>query len=362
MVVVVVDVDVDAVDRVDGVGEAVEVDVDDVVDVVQAGELLDDRQRQLRAPVGVGGVEPVDPVAGDVHLQVARDRHHRDLVGRHPEQDRGVGAAELIRGALVRAEDQDRLRVARIGHLELAVNRRQPAKPPRDALQVDEQADRRRGRHRDDDQQRPGHEAGPQAPLAAAPPPGRARRAAASRRRAEASRRAAPARARRRAEASRRGRRVRRLAGGGDASVSRGGVLGRARTQPGERGLARRLAIGQRLVCPPPRCPGSAPRAPAPRRGRAPRPAPLRTARPRRALPRAPPLRSRAPGRRRALRSGARGLVGLAPLSPRPGRRRRRLGLVLTGIAQPSPRSEMSPAGPASARSSPVTKSTIACR
>ena len=43
--VAAVDVDVDAVDRVDGLGEADEVDVDDVVDL-QAGELLDRLQRR----------------------------------------------------------------------------------------------------------------------------------------------------------------------------------------------------------------------------------------------------------------------------------------------------------------------------
>ena len=90
VVVVVVDVDVDAADRVDRVGEAREVDVDDVVDVVEAGELLDDLQGQLRPAVAVGGVELVDPVAGDVHLQVARDRQDRDLVGGDAQQDRRV--------------------------------------------------------------------------------------------------------------------------------------------------------------------------------------------------------------------------------------------------------------------------------
>ena len=108
VVVVVVDVDVDAVDRVDGVGEAVEVDVDDVVDVVQAGELLDDLQRQLRAPVAVGGVELVDPVAGDVDLQVARDRQDRDLVGGDPQQDRRVRAA---RTASVGRSSEPRIRI-----------------------------------------------------------------------------------------------------------------------------------------------------------------------------------------------------------------------------------------------------------
>ena len=130
VVVVVVDVHVHAADRVDGVGEAREVDVDDVVDVVDAGELLDDLQGQLRPAVGVGGVELVDPVAGDVHLQVARDRQHRDLVGGDAEQDRRVRARPdlLALRALVGAEDEDRLRLARVGDGELALNRA-PALP-----------------------------------------------------------------------------------------------------------------------------------------------------------------------------------------------------------------------------------------
>ncbi len=54
--VVAVDVDVDAPDRVDGLREALEVDVDDVVDL-EAGQVLDRLQRLLDAAVGVGLVE-----------------------------------------------------------------------------------------------------------------------------------------------------------------------------------------------------------------------------------------------------------------------------------------------------------------
>src|SRR5439155_18327666 len=153
--------DVDAVDRVDRVGEAPEVDVDDVVDVGDPRELLDRLQGQLRASVGVGGVEPVDAVAGDVHLQVARDRQHRDLVGGDAEQNRGVRAGALIVGALVGAEDEDRLRLTGIGHNDPALNRVEAAQAPRDIGQVDEDADRGGGGHRDDDQERPGDKAGP---------------------------------------------------------------------------------------------------------------------------------------------------------------------------------------------------------
>ncbi len=350
MVVVVIDVHVDAVDCVHGVGEAVEVDVDDVVDVVQAGELLDHLQGQLRAPVGVGGVEPVDPLAGDVDLQVAWDRHHRDLVRRHPQQDRGVRAAELIGGALVRAEDQDRLRVARIGNLELAGHRRQPAQPPGDSLQVDEQADRRRGRHRDDDQQRPGDEAGPK------PPPGR-HLVIGGRLRFGGGRRL--------------GGRLRLRLGAAEASAGAGaGAVGAVSAG----GPTPRAATCSAVRA---RSPASAASRAASRSARAGVSASWvawlgagsgsssgssssasssSTARRRRALL-APELPS--PSTSIAVR---RLLLGGAPRSACPGRRRRRLGLVVAGIAQPSPAPEMSPAPPASARGSRVTKSTIACR
>src|SRR6202000_1350361 len=77
--VTAVDVGVDAADRGDGADEAEEVDVDHVVDF-QPGQCLDHLQRQLGTAGGVGGVELFDPDAGDVGLQVARDRHHRDQV------------------------------------------------------------------------------------------------------------------------------------------------------------------------------------------------------------------------------------------------------------------------------------------
>ena len=112
--VAVVDVDVDAADRVDGAGEAGEVDVHQVVDL-EPGELLDGLQRQLRAAVRVGGVELVGPDAGDVDLEVARQGEQGDRVAVRvePEQHRRVGEAELAADllvALVGADDQDRLR------------------------------------------------------------------------------------------------------------------------------------------------------------------------------------------------------------------------------------------------------------
>src|SRR5215208_1026958 len=69
--VAMVDVDVDAADRVDRPGEAREVHVDQVV-YMQAGELLDRLQGQLRAAIRVRVVELADPESGDADLQVTR--------------------------------------------------------------------------------------------------------------------------------------------------------------------------------------------------------------------------------------------------------------------------------------------------
>ena len=70
-------------------------------------------------------MSPPDP--GDRHLEVARDREQRDrvLLGVDAEQDRRIGTARVPRGvqALVRADDQDRLRVAALDLLELVAKR-----------------------------------------------------------------------------------------------------------------------------------------------------------------------------------------------------------------------------------------------
>src|SRR5690606_30170067 len=59
-VVAAVNVDVDAADLVDDIGEPAEVDVDDVVRFDPLfGEFADGLQGQLRAAVGVGGVEAI---------------------------------------------------------------------------------------------------------------------------------------------------------------------------------------------------------------------------------------------------------------------------------------------------------------
>ena len=75
---------VDAAERVDEVGEVLEVDLDEVVDL-DAEVLLDRADRQRRPADRVGGVDLVAAVAGDVDQRVARDR-----------QARGLPAAERI--------------------------------------------------------------------------------------------------------------------------------------------------------------------------------------------------------------------------------------------------------------------------
>src|SRR5438105_12425387 len=119
VVVVAVDVDVNAAELVDDLAEAAEVDVDDVVDP-QAGELLDRAQRQLHAAVGVGLVQLGDAVARDLHLEVTRERQQRGGLLGGVEADkhhrvRAPWAADEVRRAhlpLVRADDEDRLRLA----------------------------------------------------------------------------------------------------------------------------------------------------------------------------------------------------------------------------------------------------------
>ncbi len=167
-VIAAVDVDIDAADRVHRVGEAGEVDVDDVVDL-EPGELLDHLEGLVRTALGVGDVELVDADPGDVDLQVTGDGEQRDrmLVGVDAEQDRGVGAAwvALRVEALVGADDQDRLRGAAVGLGELVAQRGERVvvgEPLGDVGEVEQDADRGRRGHRDHDHQRGGQEARPQ--------------------------------------------------------------------------------------------------------------------------------------------------------------------------------------------------------
>ena len=114
VVVVLVDVHVDAAERVDELLESREVDVQEVVRV-DAGDLLDRLQR-LRVPaLRVGRV---DLVAEAGHPQVARDRKQRDhvVLRVHPRQHQRVGEAVLAGravGAVVGADQKRGDRLAR---------------------------------------------------------------------------------------------------------------------------------------------------------------------------------------------------------------------------------------------------------
>ena len=116
VVVLAVDVDVDAAEVVDDVDEADEVDVDEVVHR-QAGERLERRDRQRRAAVGVGGVDAVGAPARDLDTQVARDRQHRDALGaRVDAQQHDAVGAPLVAGhahAPVAAQHEDVHRLVR---------------------------------------------------------------------------------------------------------------------------------------------------------------------------------------------------------------------------------------------------------
>ena len=115
-------------------GEVLEVDLDDVVDV-DAEVLRDGLGREARAAVGVGGVDLVAAVAGDVDDRVARDREARGLPAADAhEHDRvrprrladlvGAGLLRVLR-ARVGAEHEDRVRRGQreAGVLERAAGR-----------------------------------------------------------------------------------------------------------------------------------------------------------------------------------------------------------------------------------------------
>ncbi len=149
-------VHIDAAERVHTVPEPAEADVHVVVDR-EARELLDGLDREPRAAERVGDVDPVRAVTGDVHLQIARQRHQRDPLARvDAHQDDRVGAwlqAELLVAvAAVRACDQDRLRLATQDRGELVAGI--DARELLDGL-VEEEKRARRGRaggHGHDDQ------------------------------------------------------------------------------------------------------------------------------------------------------------------------------------------------------------------
>ena len=147
-----VDVDVDALEPVDRAAEAAEVHVDDVVDV-DVQQVADRADRELRAAEVVGLVDLALPVAGDLDLEVARDRHdrHRVLVGVQADDDDRVRARPDLADvgeAAVGAEQEDRLRLAGGHVLEELLDVRDPGRSLLEGVDVVVDLEQQTGRHR----------------------------------------------------------------------------------------------------------------------------------------------------------------------------------------------------------------------
>ena len=105
--------------------EAGEVDLDPAVDG-QAGDLLEGLDDERRPAVGVGLVHLVETDAGDVDLEVARQREHGDALRLRVEahEHLRVRAAGIAEDAvLVGADEQDVHRLVGQRHLDLLVGR-----------------------------------------------------------------------------------------------------------------------------------------------------------------------------------------------------------------------------------------------
>ena len=123
--VLVVDGQVDAAEDVDHVPEPGEVDLDPAVDG-QAGDLLEGLDDERRSAVGVGLVHLVETDAGDLDLEVARQREHGDALRLRVEahEHLRVRAAGIAEDAvLVGADEQDVHRLVGERHLDLLVGR-----------------------------------------------------------------------------------------------------------------------------------------------------------------------------------------------------------------------------------------------
>ena len=94
-------VDLDPADRVDQVFEPGEVDDRDVVDL-DVEEVLDRLDLRLGAAEGVGGVDLLRVLAGDLGVGVAGDREFVELAAAGADQHQGVGAELADRAGAVR--------------------------------------------------------------------------------------------------------------------------------------------------------------------------------------------------------------------------------------------------------------------
>jgi hypothetical protein len=128
--VIAVDVRVHAADVVDRPAEAREVHADHVVDRERAAadrhEALDGLERARRAGALVGGVDPLAAAARGVDEQVARDRRDRGraAIGVQPDEHDRVGARRLVVALPpIGADDHQRLRLPRLGLVDLDLER-----------------------------------------------------------------------------------------------------------------------------------------------------------------------------------------------------------------------------------------------
>ena len=159
--------DLHAADGVDHVDDAAEADLDVVVDA-DPGVLLDRLHQQLRAAVGVGGVDLRGAVAGDVDRRVAGDRHQQVRAGAGVQQHDRVGAlADRVAGAelLALLGAQAGPRVAADHEVRRAglVGRSRPAGLEVDLVHLRPREQRHRHQPYDPQQQQDQQPAGPEA-------------------------------------------------------------------------------------------------------------------------------------------------------------------------------------------------------
>ena len=109
-------------------------------------------------PCGVGGVDlrgDHRAALWDLDLQVARNREHVDRRGAgvepHQHHRVGVGRLERLVGAVIGADEEDRLRVPGVRNLHVGVGDRRRQRDVRDELLELQQARHRRGRGRERD-------------------------------------------------------------------------------------------------------------------------------------------------------------------------------------------------------------------
>ena len=115
------DLHVDAAEGVDDLDKAVKVDDGVTVDLdTEVG--FDRLDRQLRTADGVGGVDLIVAVAGDIHIGVALKRGELELLVTvvHRHQDHGIGSAVVVLALVVLTEQHDVEHLAVLQQLSVA--------------------------------------------------------------------------------------------------------------------------------------------------------------------------------------------------------------------------------------------------